>query len=109
MQLGSIFYLKDCDEACNFAHNNKLSIVEIERDLQGRRFQIVNKIQLTQEEKLDDLRTLREEECFPIINRGNLWYESLTLEQKLELKNWYQNWLDVTVTQVIPTKPTWLN
>ncbi len=108
MQLGSIFYLKDWKEACNFAYENNFSISEIEKDSQGRRFQIVEKTELTQEEKLADLRVLREEECFPIINRGNLWYELLTLEQKLELKNWYQSWLDVTETQVIPVKPTWL-
>ena len=51
----------------------------------------------------------RDTECFPIINRGELWYKHLTDEQKEELDNWYNAWLEVTETKVIPTKPEWLN
>ena len=54
------------------------------------------------------LRQLRDLECFPIINRGQFWYDNLTMEQKQELKTWYINWLNVTVTKEIPTKPEWL-
>ena len=54
------------------------------------------------------LRQLREEECYPYINRGELWYSRLTEEQKAEFNKWYQDWLDVTKTLVIPTKPSWL-
>lgn len=53
-------------------------------------------------------RILRESHCFPIINRGQLWYESLTSSQKEELSKWYQDWLNVTETMVAPTKPEWL-
>lgn len=56
----------------------------------------------------NDYRYQREIECFPIINRGILWYERLTTEQKEELNIWYQAWLDVTETKFIPEKPTWL-
>lgn len=59
-------------------------------------------------EKLERLRIQRATECFPIINRGQLWYETLTDEQKTELKEWYNAWLDVTETLVVPTKPSWL-
>lgn len=61
------------------------------------------------EETIERLRLLREEECFPIINRGQLWYNTLTDEQIQELNEWYRAWLDVTTTKVIPEKPTWLD
>ncbi len=56
----------------------------------------------------DILRSRREYECFRYINRGNAWYDLLTEQQKIELKEWYQAWLDVTETKVIPEKPSWL-
>lgn len=58
--------------------------------------------------RLFDLRLQRENECFPIINRGQLWYDTLTEKQQLELKKWYQLWLDVTQTEKVPEKPSWL-
>ena len=54
------------------------------------------------------LRQLREVECFDIINRGRLWYDVLTDEQENELNTWYADWLDVTNTLTVPTKPVWL-
>lgn len=57
---------------------------------------------------LTALRLARNLECFNLINRSPLWLDSLTEEQRNELKTWYQNWLDVTETLQIPTKPTWL-
>ena len=60
------------------------------------------------ENELREIRIQREIECFPYINRGTLWYELLTEEQKTELKEWYQKWLDAPATKEIPTKPTWL-
>ena len=56
----------------------------------------------------DSLRKLRDKECFPIINRGKLWYDALTFDQLSELKVWYWDWLDVTDTMIIPVKPSWL-
>lgn len=61
------------------------------------------------EKELNDLRERREIECFPYINRGELWYDSLTQEQRIELSVWYHAWLDVTETRIIPTKPSWLD
>lgn len=58
--------------------------------------------------ELDSLRKQREAECFPIINRGQLWYDTLTTEQRTELQLFYRAWLDVTETKIIPTKPSWL-
>ena len=62
----------------------------------------------TEEEYIHNLRAKREAECFPIINRGQLWYDTLTEEQMAELKDWYIAWLNVTDTLVIPNKPNWL-
>ena len=65
-------------------------------------------IPYTEEEILDQLRVKREEECFVIINRGQLWYNNLAAEQFDELQVWYKAWLDVTETKIIPEKPSWL-
>lgn len=59
-------------------------------------------------ETLNGYRQQREKDCFPIINRGELWYDRLTDLQREELQLWYQAWLDVTKTQTIPVKPEWL-
>ncbi len=63
---------------------------------------------ISDEEVLEELRDRREFECFPIINRGQLWYNTLTTEQIEELNDWYQAWLDVTETKIVPEKPSWL-
>lgn len=54
-------------------------------------------------------RKRREEICYPVINRGQLWYSHLTLAQKTELNDWYEAWLDVTDTLVIPNAPCWID
>lgn len=54
------------------------------------------------------LRSRRASECFPVIDRSILWHNRLTEEQKTELNVWYQSWLDVTETKVVPEKPAWL-
>lgn len=64
--------------------------------------------ELNLEGQKEELRAIRSKECFSVINRGALWYEKLTDEQKTELETWYQAWLDVTDTMVIPEKPEWL-
>lgn len=66
---------------------------------------------------IDFLRSIREKECFSVINRGQLWYASLTYEQVAELDVWYKEWLDITdnyeagagIKKIIPVKPKWLN
>ena len=57
---------------------------------------------------LKALRDAREIECFPLMNRSPLWFMSLTSEQQKELTEWYQAWLDITETQEVPEKPSWL-
>lgn len=56
----------------------------------------------------DLLRKRREAECFPIINRGALWYERLTPERRRSLLAWYEEWLNVTGTRKLPVRPDWL-
>lgn len=63
---------------------------------------------LNVERTADNLRRKREKICFPYINRGEMWYSRLSAEQKEELGAWYQAWLDVTDTRVIPEMPEWL-
>lgn len=118
MELGTIFYEKDYSNACNYTAQNGYTIKEIEPDSFGRRFQIIEIPPLTEEQILDTLRARREEECFSYVNRGALWYNTLTSEQQLELDTWYKAWLNVPqvyletkptdIETIIPTKPTWL-
>lgn len=65
-------------------------------------------LKLDTEKAKDILRQKRNELCYPIINRGEAWYKRLTEYQKSELDMWYQAWLDVTNTFIIPVKPLWL-
>lgn len=57
----------------------------------------------------DDIRERRKYECFPVINRGQLWYNKLTEAQKSELDAWYQAWLDAPQTLTEPPFPAWLD
>ena len=60
------------------------------------------------EELKAEYRQRREKECFAVVNRGQLWYEGVSITQLLDLRQWYQAWLNVTETMVGPEKPTWL-
>ena len=65
--------------------------------------------QISVNNRLKDVyRYEREMEVFPIINRGEAWYRTLTEEQKNELQIWYEAWLNVTDTLEPPQKPEWI-
>ena len=64
---------------------------------------------IPEEEIVQTLRDKRAEICFPIINRGQLFYESLNVEQKQELATWYKQWLDAPNTKTEPPIPRWLS
>ncbi len=68
----------------------------------------LNKSKYNEDMLLLKLRSQREIECFNIVNRGEVWYNTLSQEQKEELQTWYQAWLNVTDTKRIPAKPSWL-
>ena len=61
------------------------------------------------EQQRETLRARRAAECFPIVNRGALWYDKLTAEQKLELSVWYEKWLDAPQTLYAPVAPSWIS
>lgn len=63
---------------------------------------------IQKEEENEQLRVERDAECFSVINRGWLWYDTLTEKQTKELRKWYKDWLDVTDTRKKPDKPSWL-
>ena len=44
------------------------------------------------EERAEQLRLDRDIICFPIINRGTIWYNDLTAEQVAALTVWYEAW-----------------
>lgn len=58
---------------------------------------------------INEIRKRRSSECFPIINRGELWYSLLTEDQIEELRVWYMAWLDAPQTKIIPEQPDWIN
>lgn len=62
-----------------------------------------------QQKELAEIRQRRELECFPIINRGMLWYSKLTDEQKTELAAWYEAWLDAPQTRTAPSPLSWVD
>lgn len=64
---------------------------------------------LTNERIIKIVRDRRAKECFPIINRGFVWYNRLSREQLNELNDWYQAWLDAPETGLIPATPKWIN
>ena len=120
-KLGDLFGEYNYDEAYEFVIKNGYTIEEVqgteyEDGEVSRLFQIVEIPKPTAEEILNDLRNRREIECFPTINRGVLWHNTLTEEQRIELDKWYKEWLDVTdkyvenidVASIIPKKPEWL-
>ena len=65
--------------------------------------------EIENQRELTNLRSQREKVCFPYINRGEMWYSRLSADQKEELNTWYQAWLEVTDTKVIPQTPEWLH
>ena len=65
-------------------------------------------VQLEQEERLEELRERRKNECFAYVDRSKFWYDSLTPAQLAELDEFYEAWLQVTTTFVIPERPEWL-
>ena len=64
---------------------------------------------ISKSELASQLRVEREQVCFPVVNRGRLWYEMLDKNQLSELKTWYKAWLDAPETLIVPAAPDWLN
>lgn len=106
-KMGEIFYFdENYSEKAKWCNENDCHIEEIGRDEKGRRFQVVQNVQQDISQRL---RMEREEVCFPVINRGKLWYENLTQEQYEQLKVWYVQWLDAPQLKTRPKDLEWLN
>lgn len=65
-------------------------------------------ITLVTEREKQKIRSQRESECFSVINRGQMWFDTLSEKQKSDLNDWYRAWLDAPETLTIPDKPEWL-
>lgn len=76
-------------------------------EMQGADY-LTRKAEFDNNIRLSNIRLQRETECFSVINRGALWYDKLTDEQKAELSTWYEAWLNAPQTLVVPQKPEWL-
>ena len=63
---------------------------------------------LQAERNKDEIRFERQRVCFPVVNRGQFWYDTLTQNEKNEIREWYQKWLDAPETGVVPEKLSWL-
>ena len=57
------------------------------------------------EELKQHLREERQYRCFDIVNRGEVWYATLTQEQFDEIREWYDKWLHITDNINGETKP----
>lgn len=60
------------------------------------------------EKKRNYLRAQRKRICYPIVNRGQAWYDTLSNYQRLTLKSWYENWLVAPDTLEEPVAPDWI-
>lgn len=69
---------------------------------------VVRRNTFSDEERAEEIRDLRKAICFPVINRGELWYNRISDSQLDELNRWYEAWLNAPQTLVIPEKPSWL-
>lgn len=63
---------------------------------------------LETQRRQNEIRTQRDAECFPFINRGPLWYAKLAESQIAEMNTWYNAWLDAPETGIVPEAPSWL-
>ena len=57
---------------------------------------------LQAERNKDEIRFERQRVCFPVVNRGQFWYDTLTQSEKNKIREWYQKWLDAPETGIIP-------
>lgn len=112
-------YMYDFNIHCwyKFVHNSPIKQIEapmIQLDILTLELKVVSnrffEIVYTDDDTIDEYyRVVRAAVCFPIINRGPLWYQHLTLSQQTDLNTWYEEWLDAPETHVYPRSLPWLN
>ena len=108
-----------------FASNENYNIVEIDEnlitiplskiDFTNREFDIEKYHTRIKEKHINDLRKLRAIQCFSVIDRSKIWWDTLSEEQVSEIKDWYNEWLDIPNQQLqsverlpLPIKPNFL-
>lgn len=108
-------YTEEClgnlvNEECELIEVDEIDDNWMYSKYENSRFVLDEDFKRSENEKSEchKIRVQREVECFTFINRGNLWYETLSENQKSELNEWYQNWLDAPQTKIIPLRPSWL-
>ena len=97
----------EIDEEINY---DKFEGLVFDKDSGKVVFDEVRYLKRMSEINKENLRLKREDECFSVVNRGDIWYETYvnTPQREREFKSWYKAWLDVTETLIIPTKPSWI-
>lgn len=103
-QLNDGIEVPDVDDIMSFLSDYKSYTV-----VDGKLVKDLDKAEAdAREASIERLRERRKRECFPVINRGQLWYDLLTDQERSELTAWYSAWLDVTETLEPPDMPEWL-
>jgi len=108
-----------------FASNENYNIVEIDEnlitiplskiDFTNREFDIEKYHTRIKEKYINDLRKLRAIQCFSVVDRSKIWWDTLSEEQVSEIEDWYNEWLDIPNQQLqsverlpLPIKPNFL-
>ena len=95
MELGTIFYENEYNEACNFCFAHNYTIQEIEADENGRRFQIVEIPQPTESELAQQEIQELKQKLFDTDYQAIKFAEGvITAEEYAETKAQRQLWRD---------------
>ena len=83
-----------------FASNENYNIVEIDEnlitiplskiDFTNREFDIEKYHTRIKEKHINDLRKLIAIQCFSVVDRSKIWWDTLSEEQVSEIKDWYK-------------------
>lgn len=96
------------EELINFCNENGFMLLDIDEG--EHKYELAKIPEETIDKKRARLRRLREYVCFRrLATYCPFYFDKLTSEQKEELKQWYQAWLDAPQTLVEPTAPEWFN
>lgn len=95
-------------ELKDFCNNNGYMLLDIN---EGEYiYELAKAPEETEKDIQRRLRQRREYVCFRrLATYCPFYFDKLTAEQKEELKQWYQAWLDAPQTLVEPTAPEWFN
>ena len=101
-------YASDCLETEEEIGRDYRGVLRFAHQMQGEEYE-AGRAAFEKHRELVGLRVRRKQECFSVVNRGAMWYNTLSQSQKEELQAWYQAWLDAPASGVVPEKPQWLS